>query len=77
VQAVLHFLRERKWLETNGAIIFSQYLTTAVWVLEALCHAFPNEPIALYAGGAASFVQRGAARTKAAIDRAVSAGNRP
>jgi len=29
VQVVLHYLRERRWLETNGAIIFSQYRTTA------------------------------------------------
>jgi hypothetical protein len=65
VQVVLHYLRDRQWLETNGAIIFSQYLTTAEWVLEALCQAFPNEPVALYAGGAASFVQRGQSRTKA------------
>jgi hypothetical protein len=34
-------------------------------VLEALCDSFPNEPVALYAGGAASFVQRGQSRTKA------------
>ena len=65
VQVVLHYLRDRQWLETNGAIIFSQYLTTAEWVLEALCEAFPNEAVALYAGGAASFVQRGQTRTKA------------
>ena len=26
----------------NGAIIFSQYRTTAEWVLEALCDAFPT-----------------------------------
>ena len=65
VQVVLHYLRDRQWLETNGAIIFSQYLTTAQWVLEALCEAFPNESVALYAGGSASFVQRGQSRTKA------------
>jgi hypothetical protein len=65
VQVILHYLRDREWLETNGAIIFSQYLTTAEWVLEALCEAFPDEPVALYAGGAASFVQRGQSRTKA------------
>ena len=65
VQVVLHYLRAREWLETNGAIIFSQYLTTAEWVLEALCEAFPNEAVALYAGGAVSFVQRGQTRTKA------------
>jgi hypothetical protein len=52
VEVILHYLRERNWLERNGAIIFSQYRTTAEWVLEALCAAFPDEPVALYAGGA-------------------------
>jgi len=66
VQVVLHYLRERNWLEENGAIIFSQYRTTAEWVLEALCAVFPDEPVALYAGGAASFVQRGDDRRTAA-----------
>ena len=47
VQVVLHYLRDRQWLEINGAIIFSQYVTTAEWVLEALCEAFPNEAVAL------------------------------
>jgi hypothetical protein len=65
VQVILHYLRERKWLDHNGAIIFSQYRTTAEWVLEALCAAFPDEPVALYAGGAASFVQRGTDRRSA------------
>lgn len=69
VQVVLHFLRERRWLEQNGAIIFSQYRTTAEWVLEALCAAFPDEPVALYAGGAASFVERGADRRTAAREQ--------
>ena len=65
VQMVLHYLRDRRWLEDNGAIIFSQYRTTGEWVLEALCAAFPDEPVALYAGGAASFVQRGQERRTA------------
>lgn len=65
VQVVLHFLRDRRWLEENGAIIFSQYRTTAEWVLDALCIAFPDEPVALYAGGGASFVQRGQERRSA------------
>jgi hypothetical protein len=69
VQVVLHLPRDRRWLETNGPIIFSQYLTTAEWVLEALCGAFPNEPVALYAGGAASCVQRGHTQTKASRDQ--------
>ena len=53
-QVILHYLREQIWLERNGAIIFGQYRTTAEWVLEAQCAAFPNEPVALYVGGAAS-----------------------
>jgi superfamily II DNA or RNA helicase len=69
VQVVLHYLRERRWLEENGAIIFSQFRTTAEWVLEALCDVFPEEPVALYAGGAASFVQRGQERRTAARDQ--------
>lgn len=69
VQVVLHYLRERRWLEQNGAIIFSQYRTTAEWVLEALCDVFPNEPVGLYAGGDASFVQRGRERRSAAREQ--------
>jgi hypothetical protein len=59
VQVILHYLGERQWLEENGAIIFSQYRTTAEWVLEALCRVYPDEAVALYAGGSASFVQCG------------------
>jgi hypothetical protein len=62
VQVILHYLGEQKWLERNGAIIFSQYRTTAEWVLESLCAVYPDEPVALYAGGTASFVQRGTDR---------------
>jgi superfamily II DNA or RNA helicase len=69
VEVILYYLRERNWLERNGAIIFSQYRTTAEWVLEALCAAFPDEPVALYAGGAASFVQRGIDRRSAAREQ--------
>jgi hypothetical protein len=58
VQVILHYLGERNWLERNGAIIFSQYRTTAEWVLEALCATYPDEPVALYAGGTASFGQK-------------------
>jgi len=51
VQVILHYLREQNWLERNGAIIFSQYRTTAEWVLEALCMAFPNERVLCSARG--------------------------
>jgi hypothetical protein len=69
VRVILHYLREQDWLERNGSIIFSQYRTTAEWVLEALSVAFPDEPIALYAGGSASFVQRGDDRRTASREK--------
>jgi len=65
VKVVLHFLANQQWLEKNGAIIFSQYLTTAVWVAEALCEAFPTEPVAVYGGGSTSFIQQGEERRAA------------
>ena len=65
VKVILHFLTEQKLLEKNGAIIFSQYLTTAAWVAEALCAEFPTEPIAVYAGGSKSFIQQGSERRSA------------
>ena len=65
VQVVMHYLTDRRWLAENGAIIFSQYRTTAEWVLEAICAKFPEEPVALYAGGSASFVQLGQERRSA------------
>lgn len=65
VEVILHYLRDGGWLEANGAIIFSQYRATAEWVAEALCAVFPDEPVALYAGGSASFVQRASDRRSA------------
>ena len=38
-------------------------------MLEALCKAFPTEPVALYAGGAASFLQRGDERRTASREQ--------
>jgi superfamily II DNA/RNA helicase len=69
VQVILHYLRDQGWLERNGSIIFSQYRTTAEWVLEALCAAFSDESVALYAGGSASFVQRGNDRRTASREQ--------
>jgi hypothetical protein len=69
VQVILHYLRDQRWLETDGAIIFSQYLTTAEWVAEALCAVFSAEPVALYAGGAASFVRCGDERHTASREQ--------
>lgn len=78
VKVILHYLTMQQWLEKNGAIIFSQYLTTAVWVAEALCEAFPAEPVAVYAGGSASFIQQGEERRVAGreqIKNAIQNGN--
>jgi integrase len=66
VKVILHYLKEHDWLEKNGAIIFSQYFTTAEWVAEAICEAYPAEPVAVYAGGSASFIQQGSERRAAA-----------
>jgi hypothetical protein len=78
VRVILHYLNEHEWLGKNGAIVFSQYLTTAEWVAASLCRAFPSEPIAVYAGGTASFIQRGEERRVAGreqIKRAVQDGD--
>lgn len=48
-RAVLHFLRDRGWLEL-GCIIFSQYYDTSYWVAGLVSAAFPEEPVGLYAG---------------------------
>jgi hypothetical protein len=73
VKVILHYLQEHEWLEKNGAIIFSQYFTTAEWVAEALCEAFPSEPVAVYAGGTASFIQQGPERRAAGREQIKSA----
>jgi DNA-binding Lrp family transcriptional regulator len=39
VEVILHYLRERNWLERNGAIIFSQYRTTAGYSDQSRCCA--------------------------------------
>jgi hypothetical protein len=78
LQVILHYLHAREWLRVHGAIIFSQYRTTAEWALEALCAAFPNEPVALYAGGTASFVQHGddrRAATREQIKKCIQDGD--
>ena len=62
VRAIEHYLRDLNWLETEGAILFSQYYTTAEWVADRLSDMFPGEPVALYAGGGKSFVQHNGER---------------
>ncbi|WP_201370537.1 phospholipase D-like domain-containing anti-phage protein [Ktedonobacter robiniae] len=53
LKAVLHFLKDKKWLE-YGCIIFSQYYDTSFWVAESLTNSLPDEKIALYAGAGKS-----------------------
>ncbi|MFQ3664496.1 MAG: helicase-related protein [Sphingomonadaceae bacterium] len=78
VRAIIHYLRDRNWLETDGAILFSQYYTTAEWVAERLVEAFPGEPVALYAGGGKSFVTHDGTRRlvdRDKIKKAVQSGD--
>lgn len=65
LEVTLTYLRDRGWLGSHGAILFSQYRDTAEWAARFLSAAFPGEPVALYAGGAASFVMRGGVRQPA------------
>ena len=76
VEVIATYLRDRNWLRDHGAIIFSQYLTTSEWVAERLAAIFPEEPLALYAGGSASFVISGGARRHAAREEIKAAVQR-
>ncbi len=49
LDAVLHFLGPKGWLE-HGCIIFSQYYDTAYWVAQSLTARLPGESVAIYAG---------------------------
>jgi superfamily II DNA or RNA helicase len=53
LDAVVHFLTVRGWLEL-GCIIFSQYYDTAYWVAQSLTRELPDERVALYAGAGKS-----------------------
>ncbi len=53
LEAVLHFLIEKDWLEL-GCITFSQYYDTAYWVAKSLTQKLPEEKVALYAGAGKS-----------------------
>lgn len=53
LDAVLHFLLDRGWLDL-GCIIFSQYYDTAHWIAQSLTARLPGETIALYAGAGKS-----------------------
>ena len=47
---VLSCLRGRGWLD-RGCLIFSQYYDSVQWLAQELIKDFPDEPIAIYAGG--------------------------
>jgi superfamily II DNA/RNA helicase len=46
-----------------GAIVFSQYYDTAAWIAESLSEAYPDQPIALYAGAGKSRIIKGGVST--------------
>lgn len=77
IEVILHYLQKQDWLQSHGAILFSQYFTTAEWVALRLADAFPSEPVAIYAGGGRSSVIRGGSRQlvdRDKIKKAVQAG---
>jgi superfamily II DNA or RNA helicase len=53
LDAVLYFIRERRWLDL-GCIVFSQYYDTAYWIAQSLTARLPGESVALYAGAGKS-----------------------
>ena len=53
LQATIHFLDREKWLD-HGAIIFSQYFDTAIWMADSLAIRYPDLAIGLYAGASRS-----------------------
>lgn len=67
LRAVRYFLDEhpsgsRTWRQM-GAIVFSQYYDTAAWIAESLSEAYPDQPIALYAGAGKSRIIKGGVST--------------
>lgn len=53
LDAVLHFLLERAWLDL-GCIVFSQYYDTAHWIGSRLSERLVSETVAVYAGAGKS-----------------------
>lgn len=67
LKAVRYFLDDhpagtRTWREM-GAIVFSQYFDTASWIADELSAAYPDQPIALYAGAGKSRIIKGGVST--------------
>lgn len=64
IEVLVRYLRDNDWLDRNGMIAFSQFYDTAEFVATSLAAQFPSEPIAIYAGGARSFVLVGDERRR-------------
>jgi hypothetical protein len=56
---VVEVLRDQRWLESRGVIVFSQFYDSVRWLAEQLVEDFPDEPIGLYAGAGRSTVWHG------------------
>lgn len=69
---VRNLLIQDRWLE-RGCIIFSQYFDSVRWLSEQLTRELPQEPIAIYAGGASSGTMLGGSFTPAAREDIKSA----
>lgn len=64
VDVIIRYLVDSGWLEAHGMIAFSQFYDTAEFVAQGLAARFPQEPIAIYAGGGRSFVLHGGERRR-------------
>lgn len=69
LRAVRYFLEDhpsgtRTWREM-GCIVFSQYFDTASWIADELSAAYPDQPVALYAGAGKSRIIKGGVSTSA------------
>ena len=58
-EKVREYLLGRRWLETRGCIIFSQYRDSILWLAEQLSNELPDEPIGIYSGPQTSGLMQG------------------
>lgn len=64
VEVIVRYLADNGWLEYHGMIAFSQFYDTAEFVGIELAKRFPEEAVAIYAGGGRSFVLHGGERRR-------------
>lgn len=64
VEVIIRYLADNGWLADHGMIAFSQFFDTADFVGRGLAARFPDQAVAVYAGGGRSFVLQGGERRR-------------